>query len=393
MIEKQRPAWMEVNLEAIERNYLEAVRRAGPARRVIASIKANAYGHGVTEVANTLNRHDVYAFWTGNVGEAIALREAGIKTRIIMFGGYLPDTIPDLVQHNLVPTIYDEAGAAAASRAAQRSPVPIYVKVDAGLGRLGAPVTEARDLIGKVGKLPSLHLEGVYTHLPFGDLAGKQWALHCYAKFETLLSNLKRDGISPEITQVWGSSGLLAELPDCTNAVCTGHLLYGLSPVLRDVATLDGFQPACTGIKGNLIHVGHYPAGADLAVGSQYRIRNAKVTGVLALGIGDGMRRPVPGATIECLMSGKRVPVIGTSLEHTVLDLTDVDSPRVGDEVVLIGESGNERVSLADWGRWFGCSDLDVIINFGGRLTYRYANPADDIWQRFGSEHKQAARA
>jgi len=389
----QRPSWMEINLEAIERNYLEAVRRAGPSRRVIASIKANAYGHGVAEVAKVLDRHGVFAYWTGHVPEAIALRRSGVKTKTIMFGGYLPDVIPELVQHDLIPTVYDEVGIAAAARSGQGRPVPVYVKVDSGLGRLGVSLSEARAFISRVAKLPSLRLEGVYTHLPFSDVKGRDWALACSAKFQRLLDDLRNDGINPAVTQLWGSSGFIAELPDETNAVCIGHLLYGLSPVAEEVARADGFQIACTGIKGKLIHVGRHPVGNDLGISGQYRITGAKVTGVLAFGIGDGMRRAVPGQTVEALVQGKRVPVIGTSLEHTVLDLSNIDSPGVGDEVVLLGSAGGDRITLSDWGRYFGCSPLEVIINFSGRTECKYMNPADDIWQNFGSQGKQAVQA
>jgi alanine racemase len=124
-----RPSIISIDLDAIAQNYGEVVRRAGPDRRVIASIKANAYGHGVLEVARLLQRHNVFACWTGHVPEAIALRRAGITSRIIIFGGYLPSTIPILLKYDLIPTIYDDVGLDAAVCAADGAPVPVYVKV------------------------------------------------------------------------------------------------------------------------------------------------------------------------------------------------------------------------------------------------------------------------
>lgn len=367
-----RPAAMEIDLDAIAQNYREVVRRAGPSRRVIASIKANAYGHGVLEVARLLERLDVFAFWTGHVPEAIALRRAGITGRIIMFGGYLPDAIPALLRHDLIPTIYDEAGFAASVRAANDVPVPVYVKVDAGLGRLGVALASARDFIRRVAATSALRLEGVYTHLSFKDRDGETWALECSARFRALLAELRQDGIEPPVTQLWGSSGLLAGLADPTNAVCIGHVLYGLSPVAPDVATLDGFRPACRSLSCKLIQVAPHAPGDPMTFLGVYRSAHALTTGVVALGLGDGMRRPASGATPHVLVAGERVKLVGTSLEHSVIDLSDVPGAQVGDEMVFLGRQGNNEITLQDWAEWLGCSPLEAVMSFGGRVPPRY---------------------
>jgi alanine racemase len=380
-----RPAITEVDLEAIQRNYLEAVRRAGAGRHVIASVKANAYGHGALEVARALERYTPYAYWTGHVPEAISLRQAGIKTKIIMFGGYLPESIPDLVKHDLIPTIYDESGFLAAAKASSSGkPISVYVKVDAGLGRLGVALSSARAFVNRVANCGPLRLEGVYTHLPFKDKKGEEWALERSAAFQQLLADLRQDGVEPPVTQLWGSSGFLANLPDATNTVCLGHLLYGLSPVSSEVAAFDGFRPVFLRLTGHLIHVAHHNPGNTTSLLSQYQTAHATATGVIAFGLGDGMRRPMNGATIRVLVRGQPVPVVGTSLEHTIVDLSAVDSPQVGDEAVFVGRMGNREITLEDWAEWFGCSPLEVIINFSGRVAPKYINQADAVWASFG---------
>jgi alanine racemase len=372
LTEDLRPAVMGVDLDAIAQNYQEAVRRAGPGRRVIASIKANAYGHGVLEVARKLQHQNVFACWTGHVPEAIAMRRAGITSRIIMFGGYLPASIPTLLRYNLIPTIYDGVGLDAAISAARAGPVPIYVKVDAGLGRLGVSLTSARAFIRRVASDSRLRLEGVYTHLSFKDAQGEAWALDCSKCFLALLSDLRDDGIDPPVTQLWGSSGLLANLPDATNAVCLGHVLYGLSPVLPELAPLDGFRPACHEIGGRLIQVAQHMPGDPMTFLGVYRSAAAMRTGILALGLGEGMRRPIAGAGPKVLVGGQRVPLVGTSLEHSIVDLSAVAGARVGDYVVLLGRQGNQEITLQDWADWFGCSPLEVVMSFGGRIRAQY---------------------
>src|SRR5262249_19790497 len=158
------PNWMEVDLDALEYNYAELDRRAGPGRQVIAAVKGDAYGLGAVEVSRALARRGCAAVWTGHVPEALAIVEAGLRLQVTLFGGYTAGQIPELVEAGLVPTIYDLEGA----RAAAAVRATVYVKVDSGLGRLGTPLGEARDTIRAMAAMDGLTIEGVYTHLPFG---------------------------------------------------------------------------------------------------------------------------------------------------------------------------------------------------------------------------------
>jgi alanine racemase len=338
---------------------------AGP-RRLIASVKANAYGHGAVPIARELVRLGIDTLWTGSIGEALSIRAAGIDARILLFGGYLPGDIPALLRHGLVPTIYDGDGAQAVSAAAA-APTRIYIKVDAGLGRLGVPIADAEALITEITALPRIVVEGVYTHLPFSDAAGCDRARENYGAFAALLERLAAGGIRPAVTQVWASSGLLAGLPDACNAVCVGHLLYGLSPVDAATASAGDLRPVMTAIKTKLIHVAHRSAG-NTAGGSSYSMRNAQVTGVVALGLTDGMRNAAPGQVASLLVHGRRAPVLGVSLEHTTLDLTGIDSPQVGDEVTLLGRSDGLANTFQDLARWFACGELEALMSFSRRV-------------------------
>ena len=367
--EPLRPLWMELDFEALAHN-LGVVRRLAGRRRLIASVKANAYGHGAVAIARELTRLGVDTLWTGSIGEALAIGAAGVDARILLFGGYLPKEIPVLISHGFTPTICDRAGAEAVGIAAS-GPTPVYVKVDSGLGRLGVPLADAAELILGIAALPNVAIEGVYTHLPFGTASGRDWAYQRSAAFAALLAQLADRGVVPPVTQVWASSGLLAGLPDVCNSVCVGHLLYGLSTVAPDVTSASDLGPVMTAIKTRLIHVAHHAAGQDLAIGSQYGMKNARIVGVVPLGLGDGMRKGVAGKTMSLLVRGERAPVIGVSLEHTTLDLTAIDSPQVGDEAVLVGASNGLSNSVKDLAEWFGCGELEAVMAFSGRLQSR----------------------
>ncbi|MCV7185915.1 alanine racemase [Mycolicibacterium murale] len=363
---------MEVDLSLLERNLREVRRLAGP-RKVIGAVKANGYGLGAVEITRALDDSGIDGVWTGSVEEALAVRASGIRATVIMFGGYLADQIGDLVENDLTPTVYDRAGLTAASDVGIRRgrPVGVFVKVDCGLRRLGVSTENAIQFARSVHASPSLRLEGIYTHLPFGDLEGREWARQHAVAFDGLLADLAHDGIAPPVTQLWGSSGLIAEMPDGSNTVCVGQLLYGFSPFAADDGSALAVTPVVKALTAKLIHVGRHPDGAEVAA-SPYVLGGAARTGVLAVGTGDGMRRAVTGESMHALIRGQRVPILGVSLEHTVVGLDGVDGAAPGDEVTLIGRSGAETLSLADWAAWFGCSQLDVAVTFLGRLPKRY---------------------
>ena len=364
-----QPAWAVIDLGALEHNYREVARRTGTGVKIIASIKADAYGHGAVACARRLEKAGVYALATGDVAEAAAMREAGIRAPILIFGSFLPEDIPSLLARDLIPTVYNLEAAEAVSRAAH-TPSPVYVKVDCGLGRLGVALDDAAGFVRRIAALPNLRVAGLYTHIPFFDQASRARTETRLPAFEALADSLSRE-IGPMVTQALASSAVLAGLKDRCNAVCVGHVLYGLSSMAPGQADLSAFRPVLREIGSRLIHVAHHPAGRDLAIGGHYGIANAMVTGVLPVGAQHGFRNAAPGGRIEALIRGRRVPVMSVTLEHTTLDLTGIDSPRLSEEVLLLGGDGPQRITLDDIAGWQGRPPLEVTMTFSKRLPAR----------------------
>jgi alanine racemase len=379
-------AWARIDLAALESNYREVARRVGADVKIIGSVKANAYGHGAVDCATRLSHLGVYALATGDIDEAIAIREAGIKTALLMFGSYLPEQIPLLLAHDLIPTVYNLEGAMAAASAAPR-PVPVYVKVDCGLGRLGVGLDDAADFIRQIGRLPNLDVAGIYTHLPFFDAAGRARTAAGLAGFESLCAELSSDGLAPAITQALASAAVLTGLRDRSNAVCVGHLLYGLSPMSKD-GDMSAFAPVLEEVGARLIHIGIHPKGRDVAIGGLYGISNAMTTGVLPVGLHHGMRGASPGKTAEALFRGRRVRVMSVSLEHTTLDLTGIEDPRLGEPVYLLGGRGPRRISIGDVATWQDRSPLEVVMTYSTRLP----GLTDQVAMEEQSESSSTAR-
>jgi alanine racemase len=255
------------------------------------------------------------------------LREGGVHTRILLFGGHPPALAADLAARGLIVTVANVETAEALAPGS-----PVFVKVDAGLGRLGIPLVEAKSVVERIAH--RLRVEGIYTHLPFHDPAGERWARAALSEFRALVAGLQSSGQSVPVVQALSSPGISAGLPVSGNAVCPGRLLYGLRPRIGE-ADQWGLEPALRRIRTEVVHVRRYATAAR---------------------VGPGLaERPV------VIHRGRRVPVMGISLEHATLDLRSRQCA-VGDEVVVLGDGGDARIELDEISRWSRLEPLDALV-------------------------------
>lgn len=377
MSEAAHPGWAVYDLDRLLANLAAIRRRCAPGQACIAALKGNAYGHGAAPVAQALDGEGLAAFMTGSFDEACRLRAEGLRTPIVMFAGALPEGMADLVGAGLVPTIVDRAGAEAAAQAAAGKPASVYVKVNAGLGRLGVPLEEAEGFFAGLADMPGLEVQGLYTHLPFGDARGRDWATERFDAFDALLARLEARGLAPPVTQAGASASVAAGLPDRSNAVCVGHLLYGLSPFAdASVADVSAFKPVLAEVGSRLVQVSDHPQGSDIAIAGSYGIRRGRRTGVAPIGAAQGLARPAPGSRPEALIRGRRAPILAVSLEHLTLDLSDVADAEAGDAVLLLGGDGAAAIGLGELAAWSGRRELDTVLALSGRLAAHYRGAA-----------------
>ena len=371
MSDATHPGWAVYDLDGLLANLALIRRRSG--RACIAALKGNAYGHGAVPVARALDGAGLAAFMTGSFDEACRLRAEGLRTPIVMFAGALPAGMADLVAAGLVPTVLDRAGAEAAAGGR----VPVYVKVDAGLGRLGVPLEAAEDFLLELAAMPGLEVQGLYTHLPFGDARGRDWAEGRFAAFDALLARLEERRLAPPVTQAGASASVAAGLSDRGNAVCVGHLLYGLSPFAgAAVADVSEYRPVLAEVGSRLVQVSDHPQGSDIAIAGSYGIRRGRRTGVAPIGAAQGLARPAPGSRPEALIRGRRAPILAVSLEHLTLDLSDVADAEAGDAVLLLGRDGEAAIGLDEFAAWSGRRELDTVLALSGRLAAHYRGAA-----------------
>ena len=373
-----RPREMVVDLDALAHNYRAIRELVGAEVEIVPALKGNAYGHGAGPVARRLAELGVRRFATGSLADALAIRSASADAQVVIFGGPLPDGLPQLVAHGFTPTVYDMAGARAVSRAAAR-PTGVCVKVDAGLGRLGVALADAFEFVRQIRSLDHLVVEGVYTHLPFAfgsetggsetggsktggsqDAPGLAWARERLARFDELLDALASAGIELGMTQALASSAILAGLSSRATAVSPGQLLFGL-------AAPPGFRPVLDSIRSWLIHV-HAPGPASGFGGAGTATR----VGVVPVGLVDGYPSLPPASGARALIGGCSVPVLGASLEYVSLDLSGFERARVGDEVLLLGRSGDDEIAIHDLAAWSGTLAYRLLVSLDRRIPCRY---------------------
>jgi alanine racemase len=317
-----------VDLAAIRHN-LEAVRRFAPQSKVMAAIKADAYGHGAVAVARALRGVDAFA--VACLEEALVLREAGITQPIALLEGILSGgEAEEAVQERLQVVVHDHWQLLLLD-ALGTKPVSVWLKLDSGMHRLGFPLAEAQALHQFVHARPHWQFCGWITHLACADETGNDFTQKQLELFGQGLQGL------PGERSIANSAGLIAWPGARADWVRPGLMLYGASP-LPDRSALDlGLRPAMK-VESRIIAIHEYEEGESIGYGQTYRCPERMKIGVAAVGYADGVHRVLPSGT-PALVGGKRVPMAGrVSMDMITLDLRDVPKTRIGDLVRLWGE-------------------------------------------------------
>jgi alanine racemase len=370
-----RPVWGEIDLGAITHNLGRLRERAGRPVKVIAPVKANAYGHGVAPVGLHLQQLGVDGLATANVDDALSMRAAGVEIPILMYGSQLPDGFGVLLENGLTPTVYSSAGVealAALVEGAER-PVDVHVKVDCGLGRLGVRPELAPGLVREVRSFPQLRLEGIYTHIPFDEATGAEWSRRALTGFAALVRDIETEhGIRIDFAQASASSVMSEGFPDTLNTIAPGHLMYGLSPIAGGRAETLGFRKAMRGLRAQLIHIGHREVGDDLIGTGPQGATEARTTGVILLGMDNGYRAAPGDGSAQMLVRGRFCPVLAVSAEYTVLDLSGVGYAAVGDTVTIVGDDCGMSIAVEDVAEQLGAPSAAYWMVGLRNVPFRY---------------------
>ncbi|MBN1956167.1 MAG: alanine racemase, partial [Anaerolineae bacterium] len=365
----ERPTWVELNLGAIAHNCEQLADLAGPSVELMLVLKADAYGHGAVRIAHTVLAHGAQRLAVACLSEAVTLREAGIDAPILIPGYVPPWQARAAVLHNVTCAAFAEEVVQALSTAAQdlRVMARLHLKVDTGMGRLGLFPDEAITFMERVGHLPGIVWEGIFTHFPVADApADDAYTEEQVRRFAALLGELAAAGYTFPLVHAANSAGLLRFSDARFNLVRPGIALYGLAPG-PDTALPAGFRPALR-FKTTVAQVKTFPPGASISYGQTYRTTGQERIAVLPVGYADGFRR-APYHWGEVLVRGRRAPIVGrVCMDYTMVDVTAIPGVRAGDEVVLIGRQGNDEITVEEVAARLGTINYEVVSQILARV-------------------------
>jgi Alr-MurF fusion protein len=331
---------------------------------LLASLKADAYGHGALKVARTVLLNGASMIGVATASEATPLREAGIHAPLLVFG-YVPLwQMREAVRLNLTVTLYSLEVVQALARAslALGRTTSVHVKVDSGMGRLGMRAEDVHaviELVQAIRALPNLYLEGIFTHFATADSSDQSLARLQLARFQTILQALDERGLRPPLVHAANSAAVLS-LPEAHyDMVRPGIALFGLEPS-PDVRLPEGFRPALS-FKTQVAQVKLVPEGECISYGCTYTTERPTLIATLPVGYADGFRR-APYTWGNVLLHGQEAPIVGrVCMDQCMVDVSHIPQTRVGDEVVLIGRQGNISLTAERVAQQLGTINYEVV--------------------------------
>lgn len=362
-----RPAWVEVDLNAIRDNVRAIRGKVADATQYMAVVKANAYGHGDTAVARAAL--DAGATWLGVilVDEGIRLRDAGIEAPILLLHEPPGDRAVDVIAHRLTPSVFTEGGIAALGDAAERTgtSLTVHLKIDTGMNRLGVPFDRVDEIVRVLAKESRLDVESVFSHFAFADEPLNPFIDTQIARFEEACARVASLGLSYEFRHIGNSATALSRPDAHLDMVRVGIATYGLAPS----PACDGLVPLrpALSLKAKVAMVKRVAADEGVSYGLRYKLERPGTIVSLPLGYADGWTRALSG-NAEVLIGGKRYPAVGTvCMDSFMADLGD-DECAIGDEAVLIGTQGSQRITAEDLAERLGTINYEVVTSLTPRL-------------------------
>jgi alanine racemase len=365
-----RPTVAVIDLSALEHNVRE-VRRRSAGRNILAVVKAGAYGHGAIEVSRRLLALNVDMLGVALVEEGRELREAGIDAPILVMGAVLPDQAETIVSLKLTPVVYNGAVARALIQASKRlaTKVCVHIKIDTGMGRIGVAPAEAPRFIAAM-KADGLDVQGLMTHFADADLADKQFASLQMDRFETLLCELETQGIRVASRHAANSASVLDFSRALFTMVRPGLMLYGYNPL--EEGTVDAVLLPVLSLITRIAFLKKVPAGVPISYGRTFVTKRESLIATLPVGYADGYRRSLSNKG-EVLVRGERAPIVGrVCMDMCMADVTDIAGVSEGDNVVLIGSQGSERITADDIAKITGTISYEVLCGISSRVPRIY---------------------
>jgi alanine racemase len=372
--QRHRPAWAEIDLDGIAHNIRAFQQLLPRAARIMAVVKANAYGHGAVEVATAALEAGASRLAVAIVEEGIVLRQRGITAPIQLLGVSAPGTQRAVIEHDLIPTIctIDSARRFAEIGGKLGTSVKFHLKLDTGMGRIGVRPDDLPAFLTALKPLPHLEMEGVFSHFAKADEADKTYSARQLTRYRDCVTLVQEAGFRPRIRGLANSAAAI-DLPDAVfDLIRLGISLYGLYPSDEVERERIRLRPVMSW-KTRIVHLKTLPAGEAVSYGGRFVTQRPTIVATLPIGYADGFRRRLWSVGGRVLVQGRCAPIIGrVCMDMTMIDVTDLPPVSLGDEVVLLGTQGDQAISADEMAAQLDTINYEITCLVGKRVPRVY---------------------
>jgi len=370
-----RPTSAEIDLDALAHNLRVIRDRVGDGVKILAAVKANAYGHGAVECARRLETEGVDWLGVALPEEGIELRNAGITQPILCLGGFWSEQESLLLRHRLTPVVYRLDMIDSLDRAARdaKEIVAVHVKIDSGMGRLGVRADEVSQFCEAVKHYSNIRVDGLMTHLAAADDESKEAFTNSQLEtFARAVNEFRERGFSPAFVHAANSAATFARLPAAGNMVRPGGSLYGF---VRDVfpANIDTppLRPVMS-LRSRIMLLKKVPPGEKLGYGCVFETKRESLIATIPIGYDDGYSRALSNRA-RVIVHGQIAPVVGrVSMDLTLIDVTDVTGVALDDQVTLLGADGELSITAEDLAELAGTISYEITCGISNRVPRIY---------------------
>ena len=384
-MEKNNRVKAVISLDAVEQNFREMRKNIAEDTKMIAVVKADAYGHGAVPIAHLIEDHDyIWGFAAATAEEAVHLRQAGITKPILILGIVFDEYFPELVQYDIRPAVceYDEAKKLSDEAVLQNKTVHIHIALDTGMTRIGyADIPESVEEIKKIAELPNLEIEGMFTHFARADEYDRSPAMVQLERYQDFSKRVEEAGVDIPLHHCSNSAGIIRVPEANLSIVRAGITIYGIYPsseVERDIVKLAPVME----LKSHITYVKDVPAGAAISYGGTYVADKKRHVATIPVGYADGYPRQLSNKG-WVLIHGKKAPILGrVCMDQFMADVTEIDNVKKGDEVTLLGRDGDEFISIEEMGDLCGRFSYEFACDISPRVPRVYIKDGKEaeVW-------------
>lgn len=365
--------WCEIDLDAIRKNIINIREKKGPQGKLMAVIKADGYGHGAREIGDYI-KDKVDYFGVASIEEAVELREAGLKLPILILGYNSPSLYETNLKYDVDQTIYsyDTAKKMSEEAAHKGKTAKIHIALDTGMTRIGlSPDEEGLRIVQKIAALPSIKIEGLFTHLSCADMADKAYTKQQMKRYDHFVELLRNAGIEIPLKHICNSAGIMEFDHHRYDMSRAGIIVYGLYPSDEVEKSSLFLAPALTW-KSHVVNIMEPEIGRGISYGATYIVEQSRRIATVSIGYADGYPRSLSNKG-WMLIHGKKAPIVGrVCMDQTMVDITDIPDVKIEDEVTLIGQDGDNRISVEEMADLAGSFNYEFVCDISKRVKRIY---------------------